>query len=109
MLNHEEILKLRLIKSAEGHVINVDTETNKGFVVFTEGSVDPDCELLLQASAIIYKNLSLEKDQLKQLIEISKIMGAEGAIPKFEEMLRPIELALDIALNGLDSWKGDKQ
>lgn len=104
MLEHDEIMKAKLVRFPDGQVVNVDTEANTGQLVFAEGSVDPNFYNLLRASPILYQTLSYERDQLNALIEASKAIGADAIIPKLEEMLAPIEFSLNIAVQGVEAY-----
>ncbi len=104
MLNHDQMMKLKLVRFPDGEVVNLDTENNTGQVVFAEGSVDPDFYNLLRGSAILYQTLSYEKEQLDALIEAAKAVNADAIVPKLEEMLAPVEFALTIAVQGVEAY-----
>lgn len=106
MLTHDEIMKAKLVRFVDGEVVNVDTETNTGQMVFAEGSVDPEFYNLLRSSAVLYQTLSYEREQLKALIDVMQSLGEDGQaiIEKFEEMLGPIEFALSIAVTGIEDY-----
>ena len=105
MLKHDQIMKAKFIRFTGGEVVDVDTEEETGQLVFVEGSVAGEYVNLLRASAVMYQTLAYEREQLNALIEAaSALPGAEAIIPKFEEMLAPIELTLTLAIEGVEAY-----
>lgn len=104
MLDHDRIMKAKLIRFEDGAVIDVDTETNTGQIVFVEGSVAEEYMNLFRSSAVLYQTLSFEREQLQILIQEAKETGAAAIIPIFEQMISPIEFALKIAVDGVEDY-----
>ncbi len=104
MSDHETIMKAKFVRFPEGEVVNVDTESKTGQVVFVEGSVDGCFYNLLRSSAILYQTMAYEKEQLEALIDAAKAIGADAIVPKLEEMLAPVEFALTIAVHGVEAY-----
>lgn len=104
MLNHDQIMKAKLVRFPEDQIVNVDTEANQGELIFVKESVNPEFYNLLRSSAILYQTLSYEKEQLEALIEAANAVGAEAIVPKLEEMLAPVDFALMLAVDGVEAY-----
>jgi len=104
MLEHDQIMNAKLIAFPDGEVVNIDTDSQQGEVVFVKGSVNEEFYNLLRGSAVMYQTLSFQSEQLEALIEAAKAVGADAIVPKLEEMLAPIHFALMIAINGVEAY-----
>jgi hypothetical protein len=103
MLTHEQLMKACLFVSEEGHVFEVDTQTEELTLVFTTTSVNPEYLNLFRASAVMYQTIHHQLEAVEFMLAASIQNHIDALVMPFEAMKKSLTLTKAAVLEGIEN------